>query len=760
MARGWRIKGSAMTCRHGARTFWLSTAAGLAWVSCASAQTPPDGQTTDAGSVGSAAQVGDVVVTAEKRPERLLQVPAPVAAISGAQMLRLHAVSILDLSSQTAGLAVTSDRVGDTHLVIRGISTSSTSASSTVATYIDDTPFGSSTEFSNGGLLVPDLDPADLEQVEVLKGPQGTLYGASALGGLIKYVTTPPSLTNFGARAEVDGSAVDQGGDGYGVRGSLNVPLVSDVLGVRISAYSREDPGYIDDPTLGRKNVNDGRVDGGRVSVLWQPTAHLSVRLSALLQDVESSGTNDEDVNPTTFRPLTGDLTQTRATREPLTVANRLYDATVNYDLGWATLMSATSYGTIREHRIYDFTDSYGPLLSGALGIPNIGVGFSVPIRQDKYSQEVRLTSAPGKWIDWIGGFFFTQENSSEVETFDPFDTVTRLPLVLPPLLYANLEEHYTEYAGYGDVVVHLTSKFDVQGGLRYSENTQHYVQPSSGLLAGPSTTLVAESSDQSVTFLVSPRYKFDENNMVYGRIASGYQPGGPNALSQAEIAAGIARQFKPDTLTNYELGYKASLLDHKVTLDASVFYIDWRNIQVLSEFNGFNFLGNAASATSDGVEATATYSPIDGLNLSFNGAYTDAKLTANAPGYGGRSGDQLPNTPRWAGTWNADYNFPIHSDYLAFVGGSVRYVGDEASGFISGAPAGFSRPTLPAYATLDLRAGVKHASWSVELYAKNATNTRGFLDIHSLAFNSYSAPWTASVIQPLTVGFSIANRF
>jgi iron complex outermembrane receptor protein len=707
----------------------------------------------------SAAGVSEVVVTAEKRAERIEEVPGAVTAVSSSDISRIKGVRLSDYQALVPGLELVSDREGDTQIIIRGITTGPMTATATVSTYIDDAPFGSSTGFALGQLLTPDLDPSDLQRIEVLRGPQGTLYGASALGGLIKYVTTPPNLADYQARLEADGIDTDHGGNGYGLRGMINLPLVKDALALRVSAFDRLDPGYISDPNLGLTDVNSTHVYGGRASLLWQVAPRLSVRLSAQLQNLHSDGTDDVDVDGTSLQPLYGPLQQKRNVSEPQDIHYRLYSGVVSYDFGWASLVSATSYATLREQETTDLSDTYSPLLSSILKINDLGVAFVTPVDQNKFSQEFRFASPGGQKIEWQAGLFFTHESSAHGEQFDPFLTGSNTPLPIN-LLTGSLISRYTEYAGYGDVTYHFTSKFDLQAGVRYSGNTQHYSQPESGALVGPATTLVASSSDRSATFLVSPRYQIDANDLLYIRIASGYRPGGPNPLTPSETAAGVPTAYGPDTLINYEVGYKATLLERKLTVDLNAFYIDWRNIQLQTVFDGFDATGNAGEARSDGVEGAVTFTPVRGLTMNANLTYTDAQLTQDAPGVSGKSGDELPDVPRWAGHVGADYDLPLMAAWSGFVGGGVHYVGDRKTGFISNAPTGFVRPTIPSYTTADLHTGLIHKGWTLELYVKNVGDERGISNLSSISLSGAANPYEASIIQPRTTGLSISAAY
>lgn len=730
----------------------------------AQAQTAPTASVavSDERTAQSAQQVAEVVVTAQKRSERLLSVATPVTAIGAADLSRTQAIRLEDLVSKVPGLNLRTDRQGQSVIILRGITTGS-SISSTVSNYIDDTPFGSSTTQALAGWLSPDLDPSDLQRVEVLRGPQGTLYGASSLGGLIKYVTTPPDTKAYGGRIQVDASSVEGGESGYGLRGMANIPLVADQVGLRVSAYTRRDPGFIDNPKLGLSDVNSAQVSGGRAALLWRPSDALSVTLSAITQDLKGKGSSDEDVTvtPGDLSPTAGDLRQVRYVREPFNVSQRLYSASVNYDLQRAQLVSITSYSTLHQTGVTDQTIAFGPALTSAFGIPNFGFSVGSDLHLEKETQELRLESPSNDHLEWRAGFYYTHEHTVRDQPSTAFSTVTQATIALPaPVFFANLRSRYTEFAGYGDVTYHFTPQFDVSAGLRYSQNDQRFASVNGGLASGPTTRVQQTSSDNSTTFMVTPRYKIDADNMVYARIASGYRPGGPNATTPAQIAAGVPTAFGPDTLTNYDVGYKASLLDHRLTLDLSVFLIDWKNIQILTKFAGVSAAGNGGAARSTGFEGSAVLTPIHGLNITTNLAYTDAHLTENATGVNGKSGDQLPNVPKWSASLSADYDFALTGSIDAFVGGGVRYVDERPSSFVSGSPATYVRPELPAFTTVDLRAGVQLDNYTLQIFAKNVGDERGYNNVSSESLSGYSAPFTASVVQPRTIGLSLIAKW
>ncbi|CAN5563646.1 TonB-dependent receptor [soil metagenome] len=703
----------------------------------------------------------EVVVTANKRVERLIDVAAPVTAIGADELARTQSARLEDFAARVPGLTLIANRPGETQIVLRGITTGSP-ISSTVAVYVDDTAYGSSTTQALGGSLNPDLDPSDIARIEVLRGPQGTLYGASSLGGLLKYVTTSPDLKSFGGRVEAGVNTVSKGGQGYAFRGMLNLPIVSDTLAVRVSGYKRRDAGFIDDTLLKVKDINKTDLVGGRAAILWAPSSNFSVDLTAVLQNLDGDGSSEQDVVRTgnTFTPKTGDLQHARSTLEPRSVRYRIYSGAINYGIGGVDLVSVTSYSTMVQHGITDQTYQNAPTLAALFG-PGTGFSIGSDIDLHKFAQELRLQSDTGGAIEWRVGGYYTHERVNRHQPSRPFivSTQATIPLGGATLYFADLYSKYTEYAGFGDLTYNLDDHFSLSGGLRYSTNDQQYHQTNGGLSLGATTTLASTSSDDSLTYQVSAKYKLDADSLLYARVASGYRPGGPNALTPALIAAGVPAQFKPDKLTNYEVGYKA-MLARTLTIDLSAFYIDWRDIQVTTKFGGFTSAGNGGKARSYGFEASANWKPVTGLNLSGNVAYTDATLTENAPGVNGKDGDRLPSVPKWAGSLSADYDFPLSSTVSGFVGASGYAIGARSAGFVTGSPATYVRPIMPGYATVDLRAGLTFDAVSLTVYAKNVGDKRGLNYISSLSGNSYSAPFTAAVIQPRTIGASLAVKF
>jgi outer membrane receptor protein involved in Fe transport len=747
------------TRRNGFSLLSAAIAAALLSAPMAHAQdaSPPssNGDTTSS----SLTTLPTIIVTANKRSQDIQDVPMAVSVMGGYQLERMNATDFGDYLTKIPGVNVISQGEGMTQIVMRGITSGSGQQNASVGTYIDDAPFGSSTVYAIGGMLTPDIDPSDLMRVEVLRGPQGTLYGSNTLGGLIKFVTQPPDTTAFSGRVQIDGSSVAHGDNGFGTRVMLNAPLVTDKLAVRVNAFKRHDPGYIDDIGKGKKDANDAKVDGGRAQLLWTPNDRVSLRVSALFHhlDGDDLASGGVDVDPHTLQPLYGQYTSKHSPGTgQFDLGYQMYDATLSADFGWAKLIATTSYDHLDLDQNFDLTAAYGPILGPIFGLPNPGFSERTPITQNKLTQEVRLQSPTTQKLEWRVGLFYTRERSSYGETVLPFDSVTGESLPLPTLADLHLgPATFTEWAGYGDITYHFTPRFDVLVGVRQTHDKTQYTQTGDGLLVGPSNFTIT-GSDTPTTYLVNPSFKLSDNVLLYGRVASGFRPGGPNVGVPPGLGAPLT--FGPDKLVNYEIGLKSTLLQHRMTFNVDAFFIDWSHIQLLSSIAGIGFMSNGGKAKSQGLEAALEYRPVAGLTLTANAAWTDAKLTQDTPpGLVGFNGDRLPYVPRWNANVGADYNFPIANGWSGYIGANYGYIGSRITDFQAAPDA---RYDLPSYKVLDLRAGLNYGKWTFGAFVKNATDSRGITVLSFETTDPTAAPFSASYVQPRLVGVTASVDF
>jgi iron complex outermembrane receptor protein len=706
---------------------------------------------TSPGASADNSTIREVVVTANKREENLRNVAQSVTAISGETLDLQQAFHFEDYVTRIPGFNLVSSQAGESRLVLDGINAGGVSA--TIGTYVDETPYGSVTGLANGAVLAPDLDTFDIRRIEVLRGPQGTLYGASSLGGLLKLVTNAPDPSHYAAKIEVGGEDTDSSSTSGSVKALVNVPI-GDNAAIRASGFYTDQAGFIDDPVRGAKNVDGTIYSGGRFGFFYHPIDKLTVRLSAVGQDILSKGSSTEDLNPQTLQPLYGDLTQSRTFSSPNKVAYRIYSMTANYDFGFANLLSATSYGTLRQDTNEDATAMYGALLTPIFGEP-LGAGLLQNLEQKKFTQEVRLTSPP-QALEWLVGGFFTRERNVLNQSLNGLSLPSaQVAPGLGGLETIALGSVYSEYAGFANVDYHFTDRLDLSLGGRYSHNDQSSGQVTAGPLAGGASTVSGTSSEGVFTFAVAPKYKINDAMTVYARISKGYRPGGPNALSPLAPAA-VPRTFQSDSIIDYQAGFKADLFERRVSVDVSAFYIDWSHIQLLADVNGFGVNSNGGGAVSKGIEGTVSYVPLPGLNLSANGAYTQANLTSDTgPLLGGHSGDRLPYSSPLAGSLNADYDRSVSDTVRLFVGGSVRFVGRRRSDF----DPNIGQLSLPSYTSLDLRGGVEWRNYRLEAYVKNVNDEHGILSVSGFGSTPQGAV-QAGIMRPRTFGLALTAAY
>jgi iron complex outermembrane recepter protein len=704
-------------------------------------------------SGGDQSSLDEIVVTAQKREQRLIDVPTPVTALAASDLLDDNKTRLEDYFRDVPGLTVTTQGSGMTNLSVRGISTGNTT-SPTVGITIDDIPFGSVSGLEFGSLISPpDLDPSDLQRVEVLRGPQGTLYGASSLGGLLKFVTVDPSFDGVSGRVSVDGNTIQDGGSGESVRGAVNIPLISDVLAMRASGFYRQDGGFIDDPAHGLKDLDRGGAEGGHLALLWKIDDRATLKLSALYQENSADGASSVDTNYQ-LTPTYGDLQQDRVPGTGAYIDKvQMYSANLTIDLPYSLrLVSLSGYAINDYVTLVDYTPEFGAYTTGG------GAGLYYDFFTKRYSQEIRLQQS-NDFVDWVIGGFYTRENSGDHITVDDLNADTGA-LINNGLLDENDRFRYDEYAGFASATAHLTSAFDLEGGLRYSHNSQFYTTNLQGPLGG-GYIFQQPSDEHSLTYSVNPSYKISENLLAYLRVASGFRPGGPNA---GVFGVGTPITYKPDTTVNYEAGFKGEALDKRLTFEASVFYVKWNNIQLgsIDPTSGFLYIQNGGTASSKGVELEVKARPWTGATVSASTSINKAELTENLPVTSafGQSGDRLPNSAD--GTFSLDFEqtFPLSATVNAFAGGSVNYVGNRVGPFVN--TAAEVRAPMPAYTLGGLRVGVRTTDgWTATGYVSNVGNSRGVLSAQTRAATSLPTdPFDITVVQPRTIGVSLSKTF
>jgi iron complex outermembrane recepter protein len=579
---------------------------------------------------------------------------------------------------------------------------------------------------------------------------------------------------------EVTGSKLAGSDLGAAGRAYVNVPL-GDTLAFRATGYYTYQPGWISNNLRKEKDVNFLRRYGGRFGLLFEPDEKFSVRLQAVLQRAERGGFDAVEMFGQT------DLTKPRFTlvdglnfntyfKQPVVSDSEVYSGTVNYDIGPATIQSITSYVKTGTSYTADLP-IYKSVFELFFGIPDTGLPSYTDSNLKKFNQEFRIASNNAdetSGLHWQVGAFYTNEKSSYESNFITTNINTGQPQ--PTFLSADgnvgansLKSKYEEIAGYATLDYYITPTFDIEVGARLFHNKQTYSTAISGALLTPVplATGPTSSNETSATFAVAPRFRITPDVMVYGRVATGYRPGGPNpAVPPPGVGepASPPSSFKADRTINYEAGLKGAVLNNRLTFDVAAFLIDWTDIQVTGAYQrgpvGYTASVNAGKARSKGVEWSFTARPANWLSLAWLGAYTDASLVDDIPALSGKKGVQLPYVPKWTHTATADVSVPINEEYTLFAGVGYTYTGGRKNNFNPDA-ASASFP-LPSYDQWSAQAGVRFDRFTLQLYGKNLDNSRGIGGYANGAifFGGLPLYATASYTRPREVGLRLSADF
>lgn len=758
----------------------IGTALAIVLACPAAAQTDPDG-------VDAAILPDEIVVTAQKREERLIDVPAAVTAVSGEALTARNLTQIEQFAAYTPGMSFSQNLIG-LQLTIRGLNASGQGA--TTAILVNDVALTSSSSYQQA--TGPNFDTYDLERIEVLRGPQGTLYGASALGGLVKYVTKAPNLTRFEGSGQLDLNHVDGGETGGGARLVLNVPIVEDSVAVRISGLYDRLPGYIDNVLGNRRNINGGDRYGLRGSLLWQVSPDFSVGLAGIWQRDELDALANVELVGAALTPATppanaasiangGRLLRNGRLGEPVDRESQVYSATLSYEAGPMSVTSITSLAKSQVDQRKVFTNynaapgvTFGDFLSALVYGQPVDVRASNRLSVRRINQEIRIASAPdtglfGLPVDYLAGIFYTDEESSLRQIFDVTTVAIPPQLLTVPVPGGGVfvPASYRELAGFAQLTWHITPTLDLTGGGRYARNWQKSQSNKfAGFTSGSPVDITdpaSKTSEGKATWSAALSWHPAERVTLYARAATGYRPGGPNIVPSSTPPAGFRTSYGADTTVNYEVGAKGELLDRRLAFDISAFTVKWSNIQiptsVVDPNTGVpnNFTDNGSRARSRGVEYAFRLAVSRQLSLLANGAYTDAELRVAVPTIGGAPGDRLPYVPGFTNTLGFDFRLPLGSNTM-FVGADWVYVGSRYSDFVFGGAAAplTGHQRLPSYNTVNMRGGVDFGRHRLEAYVTNIGNARGLQ--YYASGDGTNGTGNGVIQQPRTVGLRLSS--
>jgi iron complex outermembrane recepter protein len=713
-----------------------------------------------AATAGSASdsELAEIIVTASRRSESIQNVPSTVTALTAGTLDQINARDLNDFAGFVPGLSFGSTGASSNLLVIRGITTGSQLSSAT-GVYLDDIPIGAST--SNGvGYQSLNINAFDLNRIEVLNGPQGTLYGATSLGGTIKYIPNAPSLSSFGVDVGAQVAFTEHGHIDHAYTGMANLPI-GDIAAVRVDGYQVYDSGYAKDPVFGRDNQGWSRSEGGRIALLLKPSDDLDITLRASTQHIPSESADVAFRNATTHQPTYGTYDQAYPTFQPSNYSLTLFSAAINYDTPWAKLSSITGLQTNNGTSLTDNSLTYNAALGGAFGIAlNDPFSLYVNTTTKKFTQEFRIASHDSTIFQWLAGAFLSNEQTHE--TVDLLDNATPAGTFFGISPFTSfLPSTYREYAAYADGTIFFTKQLELGLGLRYSRQKQAYDETVSGLLATGSAAVLTPrvaTSDQSVmTYLINPKFHITDDVMLYARAASGFRPGGPNFV----LAPGLGNPtYDPDRLWSYELGEKATFLDKRATLDFDVYDILWKDIQVTVNVGGVNQLENAGTARVTGAEMAFNYRVMQALTLGGSAAYTNARLSSDAPVLGiNAPGVRLPLSPRYNFALIGTYDIDFTAGYTGAVNVTDRWISERNAGFDTHISPNY---TLASYNITDINFSV-HAPNNLEyrLFMRNVFDKAGEVsaNVAPLQYDP-QAPAQVFLEQPRTIGLAVNYKY
>ncbi|WP_165776871.1 TonB-dependent receptor [Paremcibacter congregatus] len=703
----------------------------------------------------------EIIVSASRRDVSLQDTALSVTAVTPADFAVGGLVSLRDIIEYTPGVIYSggSSPILNT-ISMRGVST--TISAPTVGIYIDEVPIGSRSGFAAGSAQALDAMQANIERVEVIKGPQGTLYGSSSMGGVIRYITKDPSKNDMSGSAKVDLSTMKEGGITQLYSASLTAPIVEDKLGVNVSGYYKDADGFIDRDvsaaTGAAEDVNGYESYGISAKVVANLSDDFSGSFLYLRTKTDFTGENIITLSGPPFVPAQGRyLSEEGASTQ--TGAFDLFSGNLKYNFSGMTLISSTSYETRSTSGVSDQVAAYGPLVALFAGVsPDVitSAPFVNSTGTDKFVQEVRLESQESTSFEWAFGGIYSKETTSNRQKLSgqPVDFV---------VLDINFPSELVEYAAFGNLTYYVTEKFDVTAGVRVGR-----VETSVETIDGPNLIVTSNPpvfhNATHDTYSLSARYRPTDDLSLYIRAANGYRP-----ATAALPIAGFPPVVEADTLWSYEIGAKGKAQDGLISYDFSLWYLNWRNLQASVFFQGASSTANANSdVTAYGLEGSIVLRPLDGLEFISNFAYTNSTLDSDETyAFGALAGENMPGLPKWTASIRANYDFPLGQGMDGFVGGGLRYVGARDSGFEGGIGADGTQINplilnLPQedYVMADVRAGVVWDNVTLSLYAKNLFNTYTYISGTARPGVGGAFRATVSVAEPRSVGAMIKLDF
>ena len=641
-------------------------------------------------------RLGEIIVTASKRAQNQREVADSVTAFGSNELSRRGAQSFEDYIGCAPGVIFQQAVPGLSNVIIRGVGTTPGSpdqGQATTGIYLNDIPLTD----PSYAVSIPDIDTFDLQRVEVLRGPQGALFGTATLGGSVNYITNPVYLDAFDARLESSVSSSQHSFNvGYTVKGALNLPIVTNTLGVRITAIKRSDPGYIDNIGTGEKDSNSNDVEEFRINALWQVTRRVSVSFFSFY-DTEESPDQSYAI------PALGVLKRDTTIPEYVDFITRINSLKVDADFDFAALMLSGARTQKSQSSQVDFTTYFGP---GASVVQNPTTHMT--------ALEARLTSPNGGTLEWLVGAY----HGSQHEIY-PSPVIQR-GQVLEDI---TSDYEYDETSEFGEATYRFADKWRATLGGRYYDISLQSTHTSGAPIA-PQI-----SAGREVGRGFSPKgsitYEPSTDLLAYALVSKGYRSGGVNLNIPPLAGFPTPATYGPDSLVNYEVGVRPSWFNHQLTLDCTLFFINWTDIQLrLGRPDGYAYAANAAGAHNLGLENALNWMATPNVQLQLSATYLQARISKTTDLGNGVTlpeGAPIPGAPHWSVSELATYQW--NGDHRPFVTVSGRFLSGTQNVFaVKGAR---SLPVMD-YGVLDLRAGLKINQYDLSLYVDNVANRLG----------------------------------
>ncbi|HEY0687243.1 MAG TPA: TonB-dependent receptor [Steroidobacter sp.] len=706
-------------------------------------------------STESTLALEEVIVTATKRPEAVRRISGSVSALTGNELEKVGAQSMADYISRTPGVIFNGSAPGNSTVTIRGISTTTRidQGQGTTGYFLDDVPL-TDPFFS---IAIPDIDAFDVNNVSVLRGPQGTLFGSASLGGAINYQTAKPDASKWDARVQGSYAGVTDGGDSQSGKVMINAPIVTDKLAVRGVYVYRDDAGFLDNVGTARDDVDRVLVRGGRVQALWAPTDRTKVNYLFLNQTLENDDVGYQE--PETV----GNLQKSTVVPERSEYETTIHNLRVDQEFDFGTLTVSAAHHEKRAESTEDATADLESLLPGVSPIT-----ISAPSTSRGKTFEIRLASPTGRSFEYLIGAMRDDTHMDIRNLAGGPGTAAVIEELFAPLLGPGIGEisapgdiflnaripvHGEENALFGEATYHFNDAWKVTLGGRGFDTKVENATESSGfftlLTTGElQTSQSGTQKERGFTPKASITWTPSDDFMAYVLASKGFRYGGPNIIV-SEPGFTVPPEFDSDSLFNYELGVRSDLFGQRVRLDGTVFFIDWRDIQLRQQTPlRLNYASNAGKAESYGLEGTATIMIARDLVFTTNLTYLNAELVEDFNPGGGQqivpAGSTLPGASEWQVSSTLSYEMselPLAPSFVL----SHRYLSEAPGIFGAGAEQG-------DFSVVDARVALRFNQFSITAFVNNLTNSDGVT-------TALDDPLQQYLIRPRTIGVTLDYR-